>query len=332
MKISVLFFLAITSFYSYSQNNSDETNLDFMAPVVLPNDSIPSLPQKITHSNSIDFEIKYNLEEPDQTFDLPNILKEISGLSFNGDFNKLYAVQDEKGIIFVIDRNSGEMEEKIEFHKDGDYEGIEVIGEDVYVIKSSGTIYEIKNAGQEDQKMEKYNLFLSKDNDVEGACFDASTNKLLLACKGVPATGESFEVIRYKKVVYGFDITTKEIDSIPVYNILLDAIQQCLQNSVTIKDSEHLKACFSYDKEDLDFNPSAIAIHPITKDVYILSSSGKTMIVLNMGGEVVYIEKLSKKIHRQPEGIAFDADGTLYISNEGKGDDAAKIYRFNYNK
>ncbi len=333
MKISSLIFFVLTCFFVCGQNKYEEAEMILPLSLCLGNDSIPMMAQEIESLPDNVFHIKYNLEEPNLTFDLPDILREISGLSFDDNYEKLYAVQDENGIIFVIDKNNGKIEKEVNFHKDGDYEGIEVVNGIVYVIKSTGTIYEIKNLGQEDQEMEKYNLFLEKENDVEGLCYDPKTNKLLMACKGLPATGESFEVIRYKKVVYGFDIDTKDIDPIPIYNIQLDAIQKCLYTSTTIKDSDHLKDCFSYDKDFLDFNPSAIAIHPLSKDIYVLSSSSKTLIVLNNEGDVIHVEKLDKKVHRQPEGITFDADGTLYISNEGKKDkELAKIHRFYYNK
>lgn len=329
MKISSLIFLAVTNIYGNGQKDLAATFPYFSVPVVMQNDSIPNLLQNEATFITSDFEINYNLEAPDQTFELPETLNEISGLSFDKNHEKLFAVQDEDGIIFIIDKISGEVEKEVEFYKEGDYEGIEVAGDVVYVVKNTGTIYEVTNLGQEDQKMEKYNLFLSAENDVEGLCFDPATNKLLLACKGLPATGESFEIIRYKKVVYGFDVTTKEVDPVPVYTIQLDGIQKCLLTNTKIEDTEQLTDLFSSEKEDLDFNPSAIAIHPITNDVYVISSSGKTLIVLNSAGEVVYIERLNKEIHAQPEGMAFDADGTLYISNEAK-DETAKIHRFKY--
>jgi uncharacterized protein YjiK len=37
--------------------------------------------------------------------------------------------------------------------------------------------------------------------------------------------------------------------------------------------------------------------------------------------------KMDKSVHRQPEGICFDIDGTLYISNEGKGE-VAQLHVF----
>jgi len=329
MKISSLILLFLLfNVFAFAQSDYEDAEMILPVTVDLSDDSIAFAERK--EASAHDFHVKYKLDDPDQTFELPEILKEISGLSFNHDFSKLYAVQDEKGLVFIIDKIRGEVEKEFKFHKDGDYEGIEVVGDDVYVVKSTGTIYEINKLGEADQKMEKYNLFLTRENDVEGLCFDPATNKLLMACKGVPATGESFEIIRYKKVVYGFDIATKNIDSIPVYSIMLDGIQKCIHTSKALKDPEVLKSSFSYEEEVLNFNPSAIAIHPATKNVYILSSAGKTLIVLNTEGEVIYIEKLDKEIHRQPEGIAFDKDGTLYISNEGSDKKTARIYKFAY--
>jgi len=39
---------------------------------------------------------------------------------------------------------------------------------------------------------------------------------------------------------------------------------------------------------------------------------------------------MDKVIHRQPEGMFFDKNGNLFISNEGKGG-IPKIYMFKYN-
>jgi len=330
MKISSLIFFSLLSIFVFGQNGSLQQSSEIPISTHSQIDFVPMADEENELPLFHDFHIKYKLEEPNDSFELPDKLKEISALSFDDQFQKLYVVQDENGLVFIIDKKTGEVEQEIEFHKDGDYEGIEVVGEVVYIVKSTGTVYELKNFGKEDQEMEKYNLFLSRENDVEGLCFDPLKNKLLMACKGVPATGESFEVIRNKKVVYGFDIDTKEIDSIPMYNIQLDGIEKCLHSSTTIKDTEKLHAHFVSEEEELNFSPSGIAIHPQTKNVYVLSSAGKTMIVLNPTGEVIYIERLNKEIHRQPEGIAFDQDGTLYISNEGNKKSPAKIYRFDY--
>ena len=83
------------------------------------------------------------------------------------------------------------MIEEIQFHKDGDYEGIEIVGDKVYVIKSTGTIYEVTNPGTKEQQRKKFNSFLSKENDVEGLAYDKKNNRLLVACKGIPTSSIS---------------------------------------------------------------------------------------------------------------------------------------------
>jgi len=269
----------------------------------------------------------YELNEPDATFKLDKNLEEISGLGIDAVGKFLYAVQDEKGLVFKLDKSTGEIVDKIKFHKDGDYEGIELVGDKVYVVKSTGTIYEIKNLGDKNQEMKKYNSFLSRENDVEGLAFDAENNRLLVACKGIPATGESFEVMRYKKVIYAYDIETSTLSPDPIYTIQLDNIRKYLDQHTTLKEYEKLLEFFSAGKENLTFNPSAIAVHPISNKIYIISSSGKVLIVLDPSGDIIHIEKLKKSIHAQPEGIVFDSDGTLYISNEAKGK-KPKIHRF----
>ncbi len=273
----------------------------------------------------------YDLDNPDLTLKLDNELQEISGLGIDSSEEFLYAVQDEEGKIYMIDVKTGEVKSKTKFHKDGDYEGIEVVGNSIYVVKSTGTIYHVTNVGGPDQQLEKFNSFLSRENDVEGLAFNAEENCLLLACKGLPATGESFEEIRYKKTIYKFDLSNNTLLSEPLYTIRLNEIRQYLDRHTSLKKYEKLVEFFSAGKENLTFNPSAIAIHPITKDIYLTSSSGKILLVLNPSGKVVHIEKLDKDVHAQPEGLAFTKNGTLYISNEGKGG-KARIHRFDYKK
>ena len=265
------------------------------------------------------FSSKYSLDQPDGTFTLPEELVEISGLSLSPHQTLLCAVQDEEGKIFFMDKESGELKEEIKFWKEGDYEGVEVVGDDVYVVKSTGTIYEVNKIGATDQKVTKYNSFLGKKNDVEGLCYDATQHRLLLACKGTPATGESMKDMRFKKVIYSFDLKTKLLDSLPAFTIELNHCQYYLEKQgTTLANREKLEELFSPESSDINFNPSAIAIHPFSGNIYMTSSVGKVMMILSPEGKLLYLEKMDKKIHKQPEGLTFDADGTLYVSNEGK--------------
>ncbi|MBN2531701.1 MAG: hypothetical protein JXB88_02355 [Spirochaetales bacterium] len=67
----------------------------------------------------------------------------------------------------------------------------------------------------------------------------------------------------------------------------------------------------------IKFNPSAIAIHPVTKDMYVLSSSDRLLAVCDSNGTVKEAYMLDPDIFYQPEGISFYPNGDMLISNEG---------------
>lgn len=279
-------------------------------------------------TNSHDFKFSYNMEAPAQTFEMAGGLDEISGLTLSKDGNFLLANNDELGKIYFLNKETGAIEKEIDFHKEGDYEGIEVIGDRVFIVKSSGTIYEIENLGTEEQNRIKHKFFLTKENDVEALGYDEKNNRLLLGCKGKSGEGEDF---MRKKAVFAFDLNTMTLQEEPVFLITLSDVCQYLGTcSLDGHVLENLHEFFDPEGEILGFSPSSIAVHPITGHLYITSSKGKMIIVLDETGKILHIEKLTKAIHPQPEGLCFEKDGTMWISNEAKKANPARVYRFEY--
>ncbi len=262
---------------------------------------------------------------------MPAALEEISGLGMTADGVYLVGVQDEDGLIFFINKATGKVERPVEFWKDGDYEGVEVVGNDIYVVKSTGTVYHVpeKHGEYHRNHVEKYNFFLTEENDVEGLAHDAKNNRLLLACKAKAGEGQNYQ---RQKGIYGFDLEKMTLTEEPVYTVSLSQVLTYLSSTPYYQDKDKLLERFDEDADELDFAPSAIAIHPVTEHIYILSSVGKLLLVIDSEGEIVHLEKLKKSVHHQPEGLCFDRDGTMYIANEGSKKLPAKIYRFQYQK
>lgn len=273
--------------------------------------------------------IGYSLNAPDATFEMDEKLEEISGLGLTSDGKYLVAVQDENGIIFFVNKLTGKLEREETFWKNGDYEGVEVVGDDVFVVKSTGTIYQVieQNGTYSQDRVEKFNFFLDENNDVEGLAYDALQHRLLLACKAQVGEGKQF---KRKKGIYSFDLHTMTLEEEPAYTVSQEEVLTYLSAAPYFEDKDDLISRFHEDADELAFAPSAIAIHPITEHIYVLSSVGKLLLVINKNGEIIHLEKMKKKIHPQPEGLCFDTDGTMYIANEGKKDEPGKIYRFNY--
>ncbi|WP_238749352.1 SdiA-regulated domain-containing protein [Neolewinella maritima] len=228
---------------------------------------------------------------------LPDGLAEVSGLTVQGD--DLLAVEDEHGLVYRMKLANGDLRTQTKFWKDGDYEGIEAVGDEVWVVKSTGTLYRILGQGTAGQRVEKYNTWLTGANDVEGLGYDAQHHRLLLACKDDARDDGRPREDRY---VFAFDLDTRVLGEEAVF---------------VIDRGEALE----------DFAPSALAVHPVSGALYLSSSVENLLLVLAADGSQLGLYELDKELLPQAEGLAFGPDGTLYLSTEAKGGEPARIYK-----
>ncbi len=260
----------------------------------------------------------YRVNTPDKTLELPPELKEISGLAYDLSTQTLWANEDENGIIYRIHPEDGRLE-SFPFAKKGDFEDLQLVGDALYALKSNGKITRIQQITSAAPVIEKFDTDLTEAHDCEGLGYDRANNRLLIACKGDP-------VETTQRSIYTFDVTTHQFNKNILFSIKLVDIQTFLkQNNLTgpaYKDWT--------DNTALELGPSAIAVHPISGNYYILSSVGKVLLVTSPTGTILQLVLLDKKVHAQPEGMAFMPDGTLFISNEGKSG-APTLHRFRMN-
>jgi uncharacterized protein YjiK len=239
-------------------------------------------------------------------------LQEISGLSIDPSKDELFAVNDEKAIIYRLSKD-GKIKSKIDFGKNGDYEGIEKVNNSIYILKSNGNLIEYDST--KSNKIEIYKNELSSKNDTEGLGYAPSINSLLIACKSSPNIGDSPKM-KKTKAVYAFDLKTKNIINKPIVTITDLQIKNFLEET---RISELSDKVFKKRLERAsDFSPSAIATNPIDDNYYILSTIGKTLIVIDQSSKIKTIYFLDDKAYIQPEGISFERNGDMWISNEGK--------------
>ena len=268
--------------------------------------------------------LPYDLKNPSQKFKMPDALQEISGIDVLQK-SKLVCVQDEKGVIYEYDLKKEEVRHSIEFAKKGDYEGVANVNDTIYVLESNGNIFRVIHLNTDSQKTKEFNTSLDKDNDTEGLCYDKKNRRLLIACK--KKAGSDMKNVR---AIYSFNLSTHEVDEKPAYVISLDAIKSFVSKENPAKFiGQELKDLADPKKGDVSFQPSELAIHPVTGDIYVIATVGKLLLVMNSDGKIVSINELDPGIYKQPEGITFMEDGTMFISDEGR-DGHGNILKFNY--
>ncbi len=255
-----------------------------------------------------DYAFPYDLQAPDTVLMLSQPeLQEISGLSATGQPGILCAVSDERGEVFFLDAASGKVIHRLFFREKGDFEGVEKVDDQIYAVRSNGQVYKIQKLKRRNPRITCYETFLTKEDDVEGLGYDQQRHALLLACKGIPDSA-------HKRYIYTFDLKSQRLLDTPAYWIDPRLINEQIP--------------YTEDEKPHFFSPSGIALHPHTGDVYIISTALKRLIVLDYTtGALRYAARLDRALMPQPEGIAFDADGRLFIASEGKKGDG-RLLRF----
>ncbi len=230
---------------------------------------------------------------------LPGRLSEISGLAMTTD-NRLLAHNDERGVIFEIDYRNGSIVKAFQLADmanpvAGDFEGIATVDDQVYLVTSSGRLYECREgAAGASVLFNIYTTGIGRDCEIEGLAYDESRRELLLMCKGSRSAD-----LREQLAVYHWSIDEKQLSEeahtvIPV-----------------IEFSRHIGG--------KKFQPSGIERHPVSGNYFVVAARQRAIAEVTPGGQVVAVRQLPARWHRQVEGITFAADGALIVADEGAG-------------
>lgn len=265
------------------------------------------------------FRLAYNLKHPDTIFHLLADLREISGLGMAPNGQHILAVNDEDGLLFYLDRETGALTDTRPFGPDKDYEGVEAVGADIYAVRSNGTLYQIPPSGE----TVVFPTPLYKGYDVEGLCYDPIQKRLLLACKSKAGQGDQY---RHKKAIYAYNLRKHHLEDSTAF--LIDRAEIARWKGGDSGFMARLYEYFSSDQAPSAFDPSGLAVNPLDSNLYVIASVGKALAVLHPDGRILHVESLNPDIFRQPEGICFDQQGRLYISSEGKKLLPGKLFRF----
>lgn len=279
--------------------------------------------QKRTGEYSSSSAIGYDLSAPDRIYVLPPVLLEISGITAL-DATTIACVEDEHETIYIYDISKSQITRQIFTGHSGDYEGIARVGKTLFLLRSDGRLTEISDYDSDDFRRSTFATRIPWI-DNEGLCYDRENNRLLVAPKEIPKKDSRYRDFR---LIYSFDLADKKLLPEPVFRFSMEEIRKfALANKVGVPLKNKKKAGDSL--PDIKFRTSAIGIHPVTGNLFVISGPESILFVFDKKGNIVFMEQLDSDLFRQPEGITFMNNGDMFISNEGKGK-AATLVKFSF--
>jgi len=242
---------------------------------------------------------------------LPSALEEISGLALlNGRSDTIYAQQDENAKLYSFVLNDPQLQTTT-FGKNGDYEDIAIGKGYVIILRSDGQFFSFPLADR--QQDQTTNVTTSKKilpkGEYESLAFGTTDSVLYVLCK-------TCKEDKTQNKTLGYRLSLQADGSVQLLSTF------GVDNTVVKQQNRVGKGLFK---------PSAIAQHPLSKEWYILSSVNKVLVVADSNWHIHSVYHLDPKIYTQPEGLTFDRQNTLYISNEaGPAGGKASIVRIPY--
>ncbi len=298
---------------SLSENSVDSENPSTSSPSTGLNDDLLNMSPEVMiehlamNANPV-LQSKISLQsyplkaETATRWKLPGRLREISGLAMTTD-NRLLAHNDEKGVVYEIDYREGLIVKAFQLADtenpvSADFEGIAAGDDHVYLVTSSGRIYEcIEGAAGESVLFNIYATGIGKDCEIEGLAYDPSQRALLLMCKGARKAA-----LKDRLTLYQWSTDNKQLNA--------DA-------HIVIPVTE-----FARHIETNQFHPSGIEQHPVSGNYFVIAARQRAVAEMTPGGQVVAVKQFPAEQHRQTEGITFAPDGMLIIADEGVGQKA----------
>lgn len=238
----------------------------------------------------------YQINKP-ESIELGKVLNEISGICLNKENGTLLAISDSKEQVFEMDLNRVKLRDytaKV-VPPDSDLEDLVKVNSSLFLLLSKGVIMEVPEKARDTVGIKTYTLNVNGVNDFETLYYDPTVNGLIMLCKSC-----DFEKGSGVRTAFRFDLSSRTFDSTVFYTINKDDVKRALKSG------------------NAKFDPSAAAIHPINKRLYILSSAGNLLVITDTRGKVAEAYDLNPDLFPQAEGIAFAPNGDMFISNEAK--------------
>lgn len=249
---------------------------------------------------------EYTLSDP-KIIRLPAELDEISGIVYYPRDTSVFAIIDEDGLLYKIPLKNPKFIRKWTFDKARDFEDLVLIDSTFYVLVSKGDIITLKFQGDSISAEKSDFSDVGKSTMEFESLLKLNDSTLLMICK------ECVQDDKETVSSYTYHLS----DSGNVYK---DYIRF---NVNQLNARQNLKG---------KLKMSAATIHPITGDIYMISSIQNVLYITDSDGNYKASYELNPIIYKQPEGITFTPEGNMIISNEFADEGFGELLLFKYKR
>jgi uncharacterized protein YjiK len=233
----------------------------------------------------------------DARWDLPDALREISGLAATPD-GRVFGHGDERAVIVELDSRRGRVVKSFAMGRQGargDFEGLAVSDGRFWLVTSDGILYESgEGANGAHVAFRTYDSGVGTQCEVEGLAYDPVAGALLLACKE-----PRVRALRGMVAVFTWSIPRRALVNRNGLRVRAEVVARSAGVST--------------------FHPSGLERDPTTGHWLLVAARERAIVEITSDGRVVAGAALSRRGHRQPEAIAIASDRTLMIGDEGAG-------------
>jgi uncharacterized protein YjiK len=233
----------------------------------------------------------------DARWELPGSLREISGLAATSD-GRVFAHGDERAAIVELDVRRQQVVKTFTMGRGGapgDFEGLVTANSRFWLVTSDGILYESgEGANGASVPFRTHDTGVGRQCEVEGLAHDPGAGTLLLVCKTPRA-----RALRGTVGIFTWSIARSALVSSTALRVREDSVARVAGVST--------------------FHPSGIERDPTTGHWLVVAARERAVVEITSDGRVIAGATLSKRGHRQAEGIAVTSDRTLLIADEGAG-------------
>jgi len=207
---------------------------------------------------------------------------------------------------------------EIPFGEKGDYEGLAIIEQVLYVLRSDGDLFRIEYWEKENvaPTVQQIATALYKKDDAEGLCYDPYRKNLFIACKEDAFLNREIA----SRSIFKFYPTSLTFDQTPYLSITNQLVLTHIQNHAYQDPLIKELLLKQYQKQTTKaiFRPSGIALEPQTNNMYLLSATAHSLLIFNPQGQLLSVNYIPPTLIPKPEGICFSPKGDLYIASEAR--------------